>query len=436
MRRAHSFITGTRHVGGVRTLLRLYYRMGFSLAVYFLKRMPEILRVYTRRSYAREDWEPGMSDIDLFILIALPDGDEARFNARFNGLYGGLKTFFPFMGEVQMGTETELRLYLEHGDVRSREAAAEWKLCYRRHGGTEEPFPHAAPRDGLKKAWEAFTECVHSYAYLSQLYFVPEDAAPARLARNASNKLLDALRYHEWFKKGDFDRPVLSRKDMRAALTAGPGGQSSMILPDMDSCATSRSLRRQVLDSCRLVHAALAEFSGRLLELTVKRVPGQVESVRARMMDDGRSPRNAVRVLLGQCGPLIEQIWFQEESHVYVIVPEASDPDSLGSVFHALFYARCQGVELGALPLVLTWQAYNAVAMSPYLDWPLKQDGMRCAVRPKREGKLQQWKLGSPFLGELILESTSHARICRRTGLISPYASDLENYILRNISGP
>lgn len=83
-------------------------RLPYSLAIVRVKRLAArfdgIVSIYLRHGLTRDDWEPGLSDIDLTIVLdgSLSADGEFDLVSAFLAAYRALARWFPMLGEVEI----------------------------------------------------------------------------------------------------------------------------------------------------------------------------------------------------------------------------------------------------------------------------------------------------------------------------------------------
>jgi hypothetical protein len=92
---------------------RIPYAAAVRLLVGAFKRCPEIASIYLRHGLAGNEWIPGLSDIDLTVILenGLSVEEEYAFLERFWSTYDRLKRYFPMLGEVIILVDGEFGLW-------------------------------------------------------------------------------------------------------------------------------------------------------------------------------------------------------------------------------------------------------------------------------------------------------------------------------------
>jgi hypothetical protein len=203
--RLRAFVLATWQFPLVGTMYRWVYVLVSMMFTYLLGRMKGVRSLYLRRGMASGNWIPGSSDIDTLLVVdAVAPENELEMLLQLKAMYRKVKKVFPVIGEMQIVTEKELNNYFTSGDMRAWEAGKNWKLlagenisrasCYQYQSGKYEA--------------DIFTELLHSYKILCNVYFNRESYVNAKPLFVKS--FIDILRYISCFEKGPgcdyFDR--------------------------------------------------------------------------------------------------------------------------------------------------------------------------------------------------------------------------------------
>jgi hypothetical protein len=144
---------------------RLIYRISIVIFLTAYRLNREVEAVYLRRGLNLEDWVPGSSDIDYYIVIKKTDKKTVD---AIMSLYCMLKKIFPFIGELQISTMGELYNYIKYGDARAYEALHSWKVLF----GKKLPGIKFH-KDKLKLHADLINEALNSYQMLNEMCFSP-----------------------------------------------------------------------------------------------------------------------------------------------------------------------------------------------------------------------------------------------------------------------
>jgi hypothetical protein len=116
-------------------LLQRGYGAIYSAAVacflrYVARKQALVRSVYIRRSQDAQNWIPGLSDIDLTVILDAPPSPEAEYRAleEFWAPYVRLKTWFPMFGEVEILAQHEFGAWLAKTSYRP--GRHPWELIY------------------------------------------------------------------------------------------------------------------------------------------------------------------------------------------------------------------------------------------------------------------------------------------------------------------
>jgi glycosyltransferase involved in cell wall biosynthesis len=100
-----------------RRLLLLYYNLALRVLALALRARPEVLGIYERTKKRAGTSRPGMSDLDVTVVIDAAGGSAAalRFVSGFWRLYDGLRRAFPMLGEIEILTRPAFEDLLAFG---------------------------------------------------------------------------------------------------------------------------------------------------------------------------------------------------------------------------------------------------------------------------------------------------------------------------------
>ena len=123
-------VVKTNAIAPFKRLNRIPYDLAVARMRRICRRFPEIKSLYLRHGLTRDDWVPGLSDIDLTLVISseLSTRAEHDFLCAFRKTYRSLKTRYPMLGEVNCLTESFCsgwtRFTMRGYEVR------DWRLIY------------------------------------------------------------------------------------------------------------------------------------------------------------------------------------------------------------------------------------------------------------------------------------------------------------------
>ncbi len=124
----HRVVLKTRRVPGLRAVYRGIYSVAAAACARSLAALPGVSGVYLHRGMSRDGWEPGVSDVDLLIVLDDAQDDEVRALAKLAARSASLRRAFPMLGDVWIGTGDEARAYLRRGGLRAWEDFPDWRL--------------------------------------------------------------------------------------------------------------------------------------------------------------------------------------------------------------------------------------------------------------------------------------------------------------------
>lgn len=250
LRLLHRAVLATRGLPGLGRAYRRAYEEACRACGRALKALPEVRSVLLHRGLCGRDWEPGVSDIDLILLLedAPPEAEAERLE-RISGRVGLLRHLFPMLGDVWMGERAELRRYLRHGGLRAWEDFPSWRLL-----AGEAPPADEVPGSGqseVKTRWlDPWTWAFVSYMELCRRTFLEGKDLPEKRLLDARKLYLDLGRFaRSATRPGDRPggRPV-SREEMRSLLPEA--GRMDGRELRLEGCRLLAEASRAVLERC------------------------------------------------------------------------------------------------------------------------------------------------------------------------------------------
>lgn len=111
-------------------LNRIPYYFAIKVCILAFKQFNEIKSIYLRHGLTEENWVPGLSDIDLTVIInsKLTVEKEFSFLEKFWKNYARLKIIFPMLGEVEILNDENILSWTKF-TIRGFESSC-WKLLY------------------------------------------------------------------------------------------------------------------------------------------------------------------------------------------------------------------------------------------------------------------------------------------------------------------
>ncbi|MBI3552391.1 MAG: glycosyltransferase [Elusimicrobia bacterium] len=391
-----------RAVPGIAVLYRAYYRAALlSLRLWLRLGGPPVSGVWLRRGLTRGDWTPGVSDVDLAVeLPDLPIELELAWLERWQRGLGRLRRFFPILGEVQLGTAREWKGYLENGDIRSLELQDETRVLLGTapRGGSP---PDAAAREGwegAKKALDAWSEQLHAYVRLSQLYF-DGDAADLRAALNARKAALDVARYGRLLDGGGPGWKAPARADEAARLARGPWGQA---LARLDG---AREPLVAVEDAFLLASQGLEDGARRALALVPQGAPAAsaADGPARALPREERSFAALCGKLEGACGGLLTGAIHDSLEHWLLAVREGGASERTRNAWRALRALRRTESALSQAVLPLPPCAFRLALWAPFAEDPLRALCVGAMLRSGSKGPWIAASGSSPLLERHVL---------------------------------
>lgn len=304
------------------------------------RRFPEVASVEVRRGMSGSDWTPGVSDLDLRVLLRRRPADEAAFLRSFWARYREQKTLLPFLGEAQLVDPADAACVARWGGVRERESA-----------------------DPRRRRWERLHEALSSCLFLLQDAYFGDHGVP-----DFSHKLekgrLDASR---WASE---EEPVPSRARLRRS---GAGGAPA------EACA------RAVAE----LDAACARF------VEANQAPSDLPPAPRWPADLPNSDlltwKGRMRHLDQRGLPKIRGFYFDGMLR-WVIVADAADGAELVRLFEHVRRWREQEPVLSTPPSIVTPAMFQLLLWTPFLDspflyWTLSPDLHPLTVEARRRAR-------------------------------------------------
>lgn len=165
---------------------------------------PPVRSIYLRRGGGREEFVPGASDIDFFLVLHdLDSAAEMDLLKKFWTAFRFWKKFFPFLGETLMADQNELANWSGTPTVRAFEAQFSWKLLW------GEPVLENLPPSPLPELRDVLSESMKAYWALCRpvLHESLDPLSPTELRalafRHAAKAAVDLFRMHYSFAGGE-----------------------------------------------------------------------------------------------------------------------------------------------------------------------------------------------------------------------------------------
>jgi predicted nucleotidyltransferase len=191
-----NFTANTAQLPGFGLFYKAVYKAALiiSAEVFYFDRIKSI---YLHRGIASGSWVPGLSDIDLHIVISeLNFNEEFEVIKKFSSRYRMLKRFFPFLGEVLISRQDELSKYISYGGVKAQEFKAYARII------KGYPFSFSLENKTLEDISNT-NESFYSYTILMKMIFSKTLYPPKAILRNTQKALLDIMRYSDTMAEAD-----------------------------------------------------------------------------------------------------------------------------------------------------------------------------------------------------------------------------------------
>jgi hypothetical protein len=326
----------TRSLPGAAALYRGGYRGAAAVAARALAAVPGVEAVVLHRGMTRDDFTPGVSDIDLLLVLEERAAAAAadllpRLDARLRALRAAL----PPLGDAWAGSRAEIRSYLRWGGLRAWEDAPAWRTL-RGVAPAPEPSRESPAKRGVLDPWVwAFI----SYMDVSRRFFAAGDDLPEKRAADARKLWADARRCADAVVLG---RPPVDRVRARRDAVA--------------ASLESASVRELWLDAA----LRLREASGAALA----RVGSGTEAFR--LPPPGQPAAAASLARLRAAVPAARLAVWDPPYHRYLVLRDGAQADDYLSAARAFEAQRGPGV-----PLVLDAASWALALQSSYLGAPL-----------------------------------------------------------------
>jgi len=356
------FAAATARLPVFSGLYRLFYLAGARAAGLALN--PGGGSVYLYRGMAAPGWVPGLSDMDLALL--LPELPPAADWAAFASLRRRLRVFralFPFTGEVLAAPAADFSAFVAGWGAKGAEFSAASRLL---SGSLLPPVPARPARAA------DLTEAFYSYTLLLT-HFCSEGLPRAFRSRNCLKGLADVSRYL------DFEAP---QRASRGAYAAAKGLRLDGLAPGDPGEAAFRSFSA--------LHGACPAAG-----------PGKATPAGG----GGWFNRHAFEAA---CANLREAagcdagVALDALYRVYLVLPDSAAGDKAAFLRAAavLKAAAGGGGYFSAAPLILTRSSFAALSALPYLNNPVFRLDLAAvpAGRAPEDGGVYSWNIEVPDL--------------------------------------
>lgn len=184
----------TNSIWPFSSLNRVPYYLAIKCFIRECNKFSEVKSIYLRHSLAEGNWVPGLSDIDLTIIIesGLNREKEFVFLVTFWKSYERLKKFFPMLGQVEVLDEELIKIWTRF-TIRGYESKR-WKLLY----GTETISNNYVAKPE-RLARDAFNHALNLYRALCLRNIFDQRQASPEIKRLA----LKILKYIDYGANGN-----------------------------------------------------------------------------------------------------------------------------------------------------------------------------------------------------------------------------------------
>ena len=309
-----------------------------------------LVALYLRRGLSRRGLTPGVSDMDLLMVLDIPAGRETALLRGLWRRYGWAKLLSPMLGELQIATPAEFSDYLAWGGIRRMDSRT-WKPLR----GTRSPAP-AGP--GSDASLQHLHEALAAYLFLTQTY--SESARPPAAPDFGFRMIkgfLDVLRHIEAAQQGL--PSAAERGHAHAGIASGcsPEIRRSLLLPE-------RMDREQAM-------ALLGFALGRLDGFCSGLGDGPEEACASELPH--AAPKNSYPdewlERIAKIGPGAG-FFMDTMLHWYVVLPEAPGLHALRKVSLLMDFWHREETRFRSAGWLITRNVLQGLLLSPHLDTP------------------------------------------------------------------
>jgi len=322
-----------------------------------------LVALYLRRGLSRKGLTPGVSDMDLLMVLDIPAGREEVLLRGLWRRYGWAKRLAPMLGELQVATPEEFSAYLAWGGIRRLDAPT-WKPL---RGAAPAAPADAGPNAGLQHLHEALA----AYLFLAQTYFesARPPAAPDFGFRMVKG-FLDVLRHIEAAQQG---LPAAAeRGHAHAGIVSGcpPEVRHSLRLPE-------RMVREQAMALLGFALGRLDGFCSGLSDRSADPCASGLPHAAP-----GNSYPDEWLERIAKIGPGAG-FFMDTMLHWYVVLPEAPGLHALRKVSLLMDHWHREETRFRSAGWLVTRNVFQGLLLSPHLDTPFTA-----------------WALGGPDRGD------------------------------------
>lgn len=362
-----SAVLQTNRLPGLRAVYRAVYVLPVGALRVWSALDGNVDALYAHRSWARRDWEPGLSDIDLLLSVRGLAGERGRsWLERFWRRFGLLKSAFPFLGECLVVEPAELSGHALWGGFRARGVADDLVPM---SGG---PLVVARRPASIKDFLEPIGELAHAYTRLMAAALWKPDASPAGLlaARNAG---LDMARV----RAANADDGPAQLPSREAALAAA-GAPSSVLHAPLRSLQKDDWFRARA-ELCAAGLLSLHQASLEVLAAWPRTESSKLRRIEPRAVESAAADveRRRRRGLAGDYasaagGAIIAGCADDLYRTCLIVEDAAAREETLVGVFEGLSRLISSRGEPATLPIVLTVSGWRVWSRLAYLESPTR----------------------------------------------------------------
>lgn len=233
-------------------ILKIPYRAAAQAVVRECRKL-DAAAVYWTRSFGREDYDPGASDIDSVAIFE--DGRSSEKLIRLGGRLRTLRRVFPMIGHVLCMSRSTFDLWCSLSTYNARELPT-WRLA---HGGDiRSPMPFEP--EVLRLHLVSRLRLTHLRLARSAWDIALSRRGRRHASRDLKKHLLDLRLFLHHLRGFDPSKDAMTRKELRASFASGENSLGAFADPEIPRGAEFDA-RAFLSDVGRKVHEALSKLS-------------------------------------------------------------------------------------------------------------------------------------------------------------------------------
>lgn len=204
-KRLADFVVRTQGAPAIRAVYESLYSLGLRVWVKLLPCKPHVIAVFTYGSMALGRIIPGISDVDLVVVVK-PDKDGELYPtlSKIRRFHYRIMRFFPFISPPKVCTEDEFHNWIDFGNFYFQDARR-LKLLF---GSDIRPIPTYGTKIKRERDFIDLLVSAHGY-FVKHAYNIISGSATKRDFSSISKHASDILRYAEQIYMRIEDYPAL-----------------------------------------------------------------------------------------------------------------------------------------------------------------------------------------------------------------------------------